>query len=349
MARPMPGEVDPDLYRAVDELLEPDRVPQLVAHGAEHLVLRLRKPGMVVKVNYAESEPVYEALLHGGADDLDDAMRRLRARRDAYLAKMATLARYFGRDAVPRQRVVITEVPVSAAVIDALRRRRDGSEREPGGPPEPAGPRSMPAWVAYQREVALDPGRTVSLGGYYLEETVLNSQEPGDLDDYAAVHDALVDPAIRPDAELRRKAIRLFDDLERVTAKLRADPDFPDALAQAVRGMIRYSQEVGEVLDVAGLDNIVMAKGQDGWRIKFLDALSSFDCTFDDLRRAARKLERGQELDGEEEVRAHYAMNTLRVINALAMLAGIPERLDIPEVRRVPAGRWLEALSEAAR
>lgn len=344
LVRTVPDAVPPDLYWAVDELLEPGHEPQLFAKGGEHLVLRMKRRGTVVKVNYLESQPMYEALLAGDPGAIDAAWERMRARRDAYLGKMATLEKYFGRDAVPRQRVFIAEVPVSAAVANNLGQGLDVTE---GG-----GPRSMPAWIAVQRELDLDPERTVSLGGCCLENAVLASQEPADLERYGEVHGILLGPPAGTETERLKqsaKVVKLFDDLERVEKRLKRDPDFKQALQDAVRKMIRYSAETGEVMDVAGLDNVVMVKGKDGWVLKLPDALSAFDCTYRDLEDAAEKLGRGEELDNHHEVKAYYAMNTLRVINALALLSGIPERLDFPSVRRVPADRWLEALSEAVR
>lgn len=344
LTRPVPDTVPQDLYWAVDELLGPKHEPQLFAKGGEHLVLRLKHGGSVVKVNYLESRPMYEALLDDDRGAIDAALRRMQERRRQYLEKMKVLEGYFGRDAVPRQRVFIAELPVSAAVANCLGQGLDV--------PEGGGPRSLPAWVAVQRELALDSGRAVSLGGYYLENAVMASQEPADLKRYDEVHDILLGPPSATEAEREKQAakvVSLFDDLERVRARLKRDPEFRPALQEAVRKMIRYSVETGEVMDVAGLDNIVMVKESGGWSLKLTDALSAFDCTYRDLEDAAKSLERGDELDNQKEVKAYYAMNTLRVINALAILAGIPERLDIPQVRRVSSSKWLEALSEAVR
>lgn len=344
LARPIPDTVPQDLYWAVDELLEPKHEPQLFAKGGEHLVLRLKHGGSVVKVNYLESQPMYEALLNNDRGAMDASLRRMQERRRRYLEKIKVLEQYFGRNAVPRQRVLIAEVPVSAAVANGL---GQGLEA-----PDAGGPRSMPAWIAVQRELDLDPARTVSLGGYYLEDAVLASREPADIVRYGKVHDILLGPPPTSETERERQTqevVGLFDDLEKVVKRLERDPGFKPALQQAVRKMISYSSETQEVLDVAGLDNIVLSKDGDDWSLKMPDALSAFECTYGDLRQSAKKLYRGEELDNHEETKAYYAMNTLRVINALALLADIQERLRIPGVKNVSAETWLQALSEAVR
>jgi hypothetical protein len=138
-----------------------------------------------------------------------------------------------------------------------------------------------------------------------------------------------------------------MEGLDGVERRLSRDPTFRPALQDAVRRMIDYSTATSEVLDLAGLDNVVLVREGSGWKLKLIDPLAASDCNYRSLRTASLKLAAGEELDGEEVMEACYAMNTLRVINALAILSGIPERLDIPEVRRVSAKGWFDALAEA--
>jgi hypothetical protein len=334
--RELPGTVPEDLYWAIDELLKPRHEPQFFARGSEHLVFRLKNKGFVVKINYQESWWAYQALSHHDPASLEQALRHMEMGRREYRKRLKELEMFFGREAVPRQRVLLAQVPVSSEVANAL-----GTDVEEG-----EGPAQVPAWVLVQRAVELDPKKTVALGGYYLEQAVLASDEPQDLENYGLIHDALADPKSSANKPLVMRLEHLMDDLKIVIAKLEGDPSFKPALQETVRQMIEYSATTGETMDLAGRDNVVLVQSGGGWKLKLLDPLASSDCGFGDLRQAAQKLAEGEELDDDEAARAHFAMNTLRVINALAMISGITERLDMPEVRRVSAKRWFEVLSE---
>jgi hypothetical protein len=337
MRREVPGTVPEDLYWVVDELLEQEHEPQLFAKGSEHLVFRFKEKGVVAKVNYQESWWAYQALLNHDKAGLDEALRQMEMRRVEHQKKLKDLEWFFGRSAVPRQRVFIAEVPVSAKVANEL-----GAELVEGD-----GPEKVPAWISIQRAVDLESGEAVTLGGYYLEKAVMASDEPQDLMNYKLVHDLLVDTDKTADDSTVYRLVRLMEGLDGVERRLSRDPTFRPALQDAVRRMIDYSTATSEVLDLAGLDNVVLVREGSGWKLKLIDPLAASDCNYRSLRTASLKLAAGEELDGEEVMEACYAMNTLRVINALAILSGIPERLDIPEVRRVSAKGWFDALAEA--
>ena len=142
----------------------------------------------------------------------------------------------------------------------------------------------------------------------------------------------------------RLVVLRVFPNLNEVEAHME-DPAFVDALQDLVRTLIRYSKDTGIPLDVMGDDNIVLTETEKGWRPRLLDPLPIDDYSFTDFGIAAHGAKSAKALDGRTLGGVYNGMNTVRVINALAILSGVPDRLIIEDLKETSAAGWREIMS----
>lgn len=337
---------DPALYEAVDELLASDHEPQLIAKGGEHLVFELRdrrKPrDVVIKVNFRETLPLYDARQDGDVAEEQRLLLEMRQKMRRLKNDLALMRKYFGAQAVPVQQFMIRDVPVTEKVILYL---EDDYEALPD-----EGVEKLPAWISIQRRLDLDPDRTISLDGYYQERRLIHQKDPETLEEYDKLHRLLaqVESMDLSEYEQREMVGRGFDSMANVSAMAEYDEGFRSRLQEPIRKMIRYTLETKNILDLAGSNNAVMSLIDKSWTLKLPDALSTWDVSLDQLKEGADALARGEMLEFDLAQKCYYALNTVRVINALAIIAGIEERLDLPFLKGVPPEAWRTELMQVA-
>lgn len=330
---------------------------ELLAEGGEHLVFEFDDPkhrNVVYKVNFHQTLPVLERLVSAAREkDVaksvkiahEAATRELQEQIEHRKDQVTILRDYFGQRAVPVQRLLVREVPVSREVIRQLR---------PSAEPEGEIPPTIPAWVSIQRRLAIDPERTVMLQGYYPEAAIERADEPGAeaLALYDKGHDLLVGrrgTEDMPHEEQESAAIGMYPKLKAVKRRM-ADPKFSASLRETTKRLVDFTNETGMPLDVVGKNNVFLFEGEQGWEVKMPDALyPELHLTMSDLSKFADELERDKGLDIYDSVRAMNLLNTVRYVNALAIVAGIPDRVAIPKLKMVPGYVWREALVKKPR
>jgi hypothetical protein len=199
-----------------------------------------------------------------------------------------------------------------------------------------------------QRYLDLPKDKTVSLTGYYPESSYNRyhkDQKKRLASIYEPAHDVLIGKSVDhldPEEE-RQLILDMYPGLHAVAEKVEDDSTFAAALQSAVKNMIRYTNETRVALDLAGGGNVVLVQGERGWELKMPDPLPLGDFTLEDIVVASRQVRRGDVMDASvTNANVFNALNTVRVINALAILSGLPEeaRLRIPELSEVPASAW---------
>lgn len=343
------------LLKEIEQLQPTDYEPILAGKGGEHLVFELpvrpnadpkkrapeRVRNVVVKIN------VTQTLDHFSFEDLKDAQRTERGleRMEDAMAereeRLEELREHFGRDAVPAQRFFIADVPVSREIFRKLR---------PDWLPEKTSLpfRTIPAWVEVQRRVDLDPDTTISLNGTYLESdysplATLERHESEKL--YALAHEVLTGMSDLSPERQRAIALRVYPNLKNVDARMR-EPAFGEALQNFVEKLISYSEKTHDAMDLMGKNNLVLTKTADGWKPKLLDVLHVDDFSFDDFDVAVRAAKSAKRISSEIAGGVYNAMNTVRVINALAILANVPDRLRVDALDEASAAGWKEIITE---
>lgn len=320
------ANVERRLNQAVSKILPSKHGPELMARGGEHLVLDFEDPkhsDLIYKVNFHESLPLLKAVQQGGPEK-ERALQVMLEEMDRRRKELNRLRRYVGFSAVPVQQAMIREIPVTTAVVRAL--------KLPDEVIGPNFPETVPAWIVLQRKVEL--GRDdISLNAYYPEASFYppsQGQEAG--------HRLLVgDEGGDSNRDVQLDAmLSLYPDFRFLNGYAMRDPGLRSALREATEQMIGYVRETGTALDLVGKNNVVLRKTVNGWDLKMLDPMSMGDARIRDLEKAIRAFRDREETEVDWE-KVMNALNTVRVLNALALISGSSERLRVPGLETVSA------------
>lgn len=339
----MPTHMDQGLADALSELTPETYLPHLMGKGGEHLVFEFDDPkhrSIVYKINFHQTIPFLKYDLRN-LHEREAAEKHLQDAMKTQKDRLTILRDYFGYHAVPAQHLMVRDIPVSRDVIRRLDPRvLDKVEELPA---------TVPAWVAVQRRLQLPEGDVVSLNGYYPESptALLDPKDDDALEVYNEAHDLLVGRGMSRETREQQLllAFNMYPDLEHVWNRTSGDAAFATKLKETAKQLVEFTNETGMVLDVAGKNNLVLLKKDGDWTLKLPDALFPDDqMKMKKLERAAEKLAAGSDLGPSDPLFVMNCLNTVRYINALALVAGIRDRVVVPGVKDIPAARWREAI-----
>jgi hypothetical protein len=109
-----------------------------------------------------------------------------------------------------------------------------------------------------------------------------------------------------------------------------------------------FIEQTGVALDLAGRNNAVMVKRGDKWNVRFPDILAPGDYSFINLKLLLESLRRGQPIGARGRVVALNLVNTVRVVNALALISGNDRRLHYPDLAAIPPEVWREEMGKVS-
>ncbi len=352
-----PGSVNPILFSGVNKLIKdlhkqrsdkslPDFEPVLKAQGGEHLVFYFEDPNhpdIIAKINYYYSRPLLRA-----ADKTPAEQQEARADVNRVITQqtqnMRVIRKYFGQKSIPASQSMVREMPVNLQTIALLDPKFPVTNGQL--------PESVPVMLTVQKKINLPPGdKTISLTGYYPERS-LDSHDPRFEDKYLAGHETLTDgPLSQMPADSQIKYILdMYPDLKPVAKKAETDPQFKNRLKDFAETLIKLADETGITLDVAGPNNSVMIQDKNNkWQVHILDPLTNDDTNLDSLRDVVDLLSgttdfpaiSQSKLDKETANKAFNALNTLRVTNALATIAGSDKRLSVKNLSSISPNAWI--------
>jgi len=367
-----------DLTQALELLVPLEHLPELMAKGGEHLVFTFeeekpgtgekRHPNIVYKVNFAQTaDALKEFIADAGHQPEEDRLRqaeqRLKQEVGTRRRNVQQLRSYFGKDAVPAEQTMVRRLPISFEAVRAL--------KKPIVAPKKNLPPEFPMLVTVQRKMPEFDAK-ISLSGYYLE---MNFRLDEDRDEnkeyfrrqkqfYALCYLVFVEQRLPKDAEewtgadLDRLIAQMYPELQGLMQK--DDPALLDELADLVERMRRYSEETGNVLDLAAPGNVLLTEKDERWRPMMPDAILPNECTFDEARLYAnyfKRLPPDKHLDYRTVIVLMNALNTVRVINALMLIAlqrdpdkPAPDLKTIPflhfeEFDNLDLDRWIKELA----
>lgn len=336
--------MDAELYHEINKVIPENYDADLIAKGGEHLVFKFddkNHANIVYKVNYAKSIPLLRSYFLG-TKQFDQAVNRLKEDAKSFNEKYRAMRNFFGPESVPLQRVFVNELPITKAIADNLQSALHIKESEM--------PKTMPAWASVQEKVDLARHKTVDLTAYYPERMLIGGN-PFD-EQTAKAHltydlgydiFATNDSGWRDGQAMLRTAFDLYGNMKEIYTFVETDENFRQAARKAVKKMIEYTMETGNVMDLAGQNNAVMSKGNSGWKLVLPDVLHSMDIKTELLSDVAEKIAHGQYVDRMRLNHALSALNTVRILNCLATVTGIDERVDLPALRKSTSDHWRSA------
>jgi hypothetical protein len=293
--------------------------PEFLARGGEHVIYSVPDhPDVVIK---AVAETVTRGIRfnteHGNPPDF--LSEQMKQGAEEYIKKEAArfeqLRSYFGKEHVLAQKKALVKVPVTPAILDEL-----FDHNVPVATDE--------AWavIAIQKksQALEDPNRVSVIAGYAEKFEV----------DPEVYKRQTRDLVIKPNesdfnekeflsVQQRHGTIEMFD-------KIKSDEGARTVLRDFLEKAITYTSETGEILDLAGRDNVALYQKEGQWSYELLDALYPSDGDMvPQFQQVIAKLAAGQEVkDSERNILLNF-VNYARTINGLAKYIGIEQRIDI--------------------
>jgi len=353
-----------ELHEVLKDITPDTYLPRLIGKGSDHLVFEsqdTKHAGVVFKINFQESIPVLEAsITQKGSSPSVTERHRIQDQREALLekmygqmkertAKLRELKEYFGAAAVPVERLLIREVPISREVVENLLPSQAPKDTQEI-------PATLPVWVAIQRKLKMNELNTMELYGYFPEYpgAMKNEKPEQNSAEYEVGHDILMGNAKEPTDPKEKKrskevVLDMYPDMKKIDDLARLSPEFMETLRNAVKAFIKYTDETSNILDFGGKGNIVIMNEGGKWQLKMPDPfLSIKELSFYELAVVATKLGHGDPVSPDLTGKALIALNAVRVMNALAIIADIPDRVDIPSsVKAIDISKWTELIKRA--
>lgn len=326
------------IMRASDECRVLPHILHLIGKGGEHIVFEdLRYPNYVLKVDFIESLPVLYAQTRG-QEEIDAAVSKLQEKAEIHNQRLKILQSFFPLGSVPLELVAVKNLPVTEGVILGVMR-----DRNLDIPRHMIVPASLPLLCTIQHKIDLPKDNRVNIYSSYAElnRTIL-------IEYYLDGHRLLAsaEPIGPAEAAAREKIIYyIYPSLRSVGERIKQDQKFKQVLGQYVKQAMAYSVETGEIIDMAGGGNVLLIINPDGhWQPFLMDALSPPELNFKLLKQASLMIKHEQEIDIHTKANVLNVINYIRFANALAMLTGLPDRLDVPGMREISGEAWYQNL-----
>lgn len=329
------------LPHALDELPSEHEItkkyrPKFLGKGGENLVYEAEgRKDVVIK---AQKQSLAKALAFNAASGLEpgdesitvDELRegKLKQERERY----KKLRDVFGNHVLP-QKYFVMQVPVGEKVLKELEKVAEMSEVNL--PKE-----ANAGWtiVSIQKQAgALKDERRLSMGGANLERYMVNSKaifNRSMRDIYRHVTEGLMDRERAETSEVDAEDMKFLmaeSAFRPLVDKAERDPELAAVLADFQKKAVEFSEKNDDILDVAGRDNIVFHRDQDGaWTYTIIDGLYPFDTDIlSKGREAAIKNDMGFPLDHMEVNAIGQSVNYVRVINGLGKILNTGAYIDL--------------------
>lgn len=294
--------------------------PKFLAKGGEHIIYELPEhPDVVVKVRTASLKKVLEWNTEHG-QPLDSLPDEIEPRAREYLKEEAEryqqLKKYFGSDHVPSQKEFLLKVPITENIL---------REIYEGNPPAITSQVWSIVMVQKRVDALNDPSRLAIVAGYAEQ-----SEVPEDIYKQATEHFIF---SKNPGQKMEKEQflqVQSHNDLRNLLEKAEGDENLKKDLKDLVERMVAYTQETGEIFDLAGQDNIILFQKDGKWSFSLVDTRYPGESKMIEKARAAlSKLSEGNELDEHEKNILLNTFNFVRTVNGLAEQVGVEKRINI--------------------
>jgi|GEM_PF-2925995 hypothetical protein len=338
-----PWEVDPE--RATQELRDMDNEfiqrykPVFLGAGGEHVVFGI--PGRertvfkvlkhslwsTIQENIAAGKPITTMPEYATPEAVDAYLER-------EWQRFRTFKRYFP-DSTLQEKVFVTRVPITRSLIQELAPHLKPEEINIGD-----GEFEVPAIVRVQEKVDLESLQNkTSFHWKYIE---YKEQSETELLRYERLISANVD--LVEGEEYKEHEIDCTHEVARLLVAAKNDASLKKALQDFVTRAISYTTEVGDMLDLAGDNNVVFYKDGGAWKYLCVDAMYPSDESWTLSKEAVAIWNTGEDLDNEERHAILNGINYARTLNQLAIQLGLSCRLSLSDTPLSPRSRELHSM-----
>lgn len=306
--------------------------PKFLARGGDHLVYEAEgHPETVIKASTFKIKDVLMDNAERGLS-LDAISDEMRASLDKEIeeknAQIRQYREYFGTEHTLSERRYVMQVPVSLEIIEEIF-VGDWKDRQP-----PQGINDIQdAWTAavIQKKAPeiSDPNHLGLYFGGFIEER----KEQPDATEYEELNNAFLGKkSIAPedlDLFFKTQDNPKTHALADLVVKAEEDPALKTAIQDIIRKSIRFAEETGNILALAGEDNVILYPKEGGWNYLLVDAIPLYnDPIFRLAKEAKERSESQEDLSSQDKAYITRALNFARTMNGLAAALGLEERLE---------------------
>lgn len=319
----LPPEQDTYELSGVEHELVTKYQPKFLAKGGEHIVYEIPgHPDIVAKV----STEILKKVISWNAEHglpIDALATEVEPHAREYLKqeteRYQQLKQYFGAGHVLGQKKILAKVPLTERILNDLY----------AGEAPSAGNEAWGVVMVQRRAEELRDPEHLTLVAGYSEKSDVESKT------YRAATEHLVfgkDQEQKIDRE-KLLAVQPNDHLKSLVERADNDESLKAALVDLIGKSISYTQETGEILDLAGADNITFSQTNGKWTYRLVDALYPGEKSMvDKTKIALLNLSLGNEIGEGERNQVMNSFNYARTINGLAEQFGVQQRVNmVPE------------------
>lgn len=305
--------------------------PRFLARGGDHLVYEVEDhPDIVLKASTYRIKDILST-------NLDEAAER-ELEQEVYEEneRVRLLRLFFGADHTIPERRYLMKVPITMDLLEAVFENDWKGRKPPEAPLDEV-------WtvVIVQRKVEeISDTNHLSLNfGNFVEER----QPPISADKYKKLNDTFVLGRSSSETDGIPSALEGQDgstrhNLDNVIEKAKNDPELKKKLEEFVRATIDYAQETGNILALAGEDNVILFQKDGQWNYLLVDAIPVHsEPVFALSKKTLEKVMANEPIDNHERNLLMKTLNFVRTVNGLAEFLGIDDRLDIIPERHADA------------
>jgi hypothetical protein len=333
----MNSEKGPSRY---DELPEDHELvsryqPRFLNRGGEHLVYIVDgHPNLVIKAStYKIKDSVMSITEKQGEADNINLESEAREKYEDEIKKkneeIRQLRSSFGKEHTLKERRYLMKVPVSYELLKEIFANDYFARILPD-----SAKNINEVWthVVVQEftEISEDPNRLSLTYGHFLE----NSDVDPEL--YKRVTSTLVDPSFIGFNE--RDFLDLQDcsknkSLSKLITMAETDGKLKEQLENFVKTSIEYTERTGQILALAGEDNVLFSQENGVWNFLLVDALpNSPEPIFQIIVELGEKISKNINLTSDDKEYLKRGINYVRIVNGLARSIGLQYQLKLPDV-----------------
>lgn len=309
--------------------------PRFLSRGGEHIVYLVDgHPSLVIK---ASTYKIKDSVLYITNNKLDynDPLLETKAR-DEYSEEIRckndeirSLRTFFGAEHILKERRYLMKVPVTPTLLKEIF-SKDYYKR----PLPEAAKEIKEVWthVVVQEfsEAPKEESRMSMTYGFFVEDSNIDIQK------YKEVTDSVMGSTLS--VFNKEDFLGLQDhsknkSLSKIIELAEDDLSLKNLLKSFVSATIKYAENTGQILALAGEDNVLFYKDGEVWNYVLVDALpNSHDPIFNITKEIGQKITDRITLTAEECEYLKRGLNFVRTINGVAIILGLPDRLSVPDI-----------------
>lgn len=328
------GDIDNELRKIEGEAVLEKYTPSFLGEGGQHVVFEIpNHPEVVAKVDREALEATIEACLERGVpfEEPPEATRKWIERTVLENREAVGLLREYFGDAVLKERQLVMDIPMTTNLLRVVA----GDHM----PELSEGVRHITVPVRIQEKIPQETIEgSIDVGFQYLENSKITGEE------YARLHGVLTGGLSG------REYLSVFPSGKQLLAAIDEHPELVEVLKKFTNDAARYTEDTGEMLDLAGLKNALVYQGKDGkWQLRLPDALYPERYQWGPAREAMDTVVNGGDIDGPESFVLMNGLNYSRFMNALAESTGATSRLRLSHGEVADPARLLDKIRDAQR